>query len=82
MQRWHKGPGPKVAATRQNRNNGHSRQTTVICEKEEGNGGWRSGELSCLGRRGPVYKTHKKTLELEFVKRANGMSNGFREIRK
>jgi hypothetical protein len=44
--------------------------------------GWRSRQLSPLGRRGPAYKTLKKTLELEFVKRANEMSSGYREIRK
>jgi hypothetical protein len=43
-----------------------------------GIGGWSSRPL---GRRGPTYKTLKKTLELQFVKRANGMSSGFRKMR-
>jgi hypothetical protein len=41
--------------------------------------GWSSRQLSRLGRGGPTYKTLKKTLELEFVKRANGMCSGFRK---
>jgi hypothetical protein len=44
--------------------------------------GWSSGQLSPLGRIGPAYKTLKKILELEFVKRTNGTSNGFQKMRK
>jgi hypothetical protein len=43
---------------------------------------WSSRQLTPLGRRGPACKTLKKTLELEFVKRANGMSSGFWKMRK
>jgi hypothetical protein len=39
-------------------------------------GGWSSGQLSPLGRRGPTYKTLKKTLELQFAKQADEMSSG------
>jgi uncharacterized damage-inducible protein DinB len=42
--------------------------------------GWRSRELSPLGRGGPTYKTLRKNLELEFVKRANGMSSRLRRM--
>jgi hypothetical protein len=45
-------------------------------------GGWSSKQLSLLGKSVSVYKTPKKTLELEFVKRENGMSSVSREIRK
>jgi hypothetical protein len=41
-----------------------------------GFGGQSSGQLSPLGGGGLTYKILKKTLELEFVKRANGMSSG------
>jgi hypothetical protein len=44
--------------------------------------GLSSRQLSPLGIRGLAYKTLMKTLELEFVKRANGVSSGFRKIRK
>jgi hypothetical protein len=37
-------------------------------------------ELSPLGRGGPPYKTLKKTLELEFMKRANRMSSGLQRM--
>jgi hypothetical protein len=47
-----------------------------------GIGGWSPRHLSPLGRIGPIYKTLKKTLELEFVMRANGMSSGFQKMRK
>jgi hypothetical protein len=45
-------------------------------------GRWSSRQLSPMGRGGMSYKTLKKTLELEFVKRANGMPSRFRKIRK
>jgi hypothetical protein len=38
-------------------------------------GGWSSGQLSPLGSRGQTYKILKKTLELESVKQAKGMSS-------
>jgi hypothetical protein len=41
-----------------------------------GIGGWSSGQLSPLGRGGPTYRTLKKTIKLEFVRRANGMPSG------
>jgi hypothetical protein len=41
-----------------------------------GIGGQSSGQPSPLGGGVPTYKTFKKTLELEFVERANGMSSG------
>jgi hypothetical protein len=44
--------------------------------------GWSSKQLSPLGRRVLAYEALKKTLELEFVKRACGMSSGFRKIWK
>jgi hypothetical protein len=47
-----------------------------------GNGGWSSRHLSPLKRRGPIYKNLKKTLELEFMKRAIGMSSRFQKMRK
>jgi hypothetical protein len=46
-----------------------------------GIGGWSSGQLSPLGRGGPMYKTLEKTLELEFVKRANGMASRLLKVR-
>jgi hypothetical protein len=52
------------------------KRTTVI-----GIGGWSSRELSPLGRRRSAYRTLKKTLELEFVKRATGMFGGLQEVR-
>jgi hypothetical protein len=39
-------------------------------------GGWSSGQLSPLRRRGPISKILKKTLELESVKQAKGMPSG------
>jgi hypothetical protein len=39
-------------------------------------GGWSLGQLSPLGRRGPTYKILKKTVELESVKQAKGMTSG------
>jgi hypothetical protein len=36
IQKWHKGPRPKTAATRQNRNKGPKRQTAAVREKVEG----------------------------------------------
>jgi hypothetical protein len=48
------------------------KRATVI-----GIGGWSSKQLSPLGRRVSVYEVLKKTLELEFVKRARRMSAGF-----
>jgi hypothetical protein len=47
-----------------------------------GIGGQSSRQLSPLGRGGPTYKTLMKTLELEFVKWANGTSSGFQKMRK
>jgi hypothetical protein len=44
-------------------------------------GGWSSGQLSLLGRGGPTYKILKMTLELEFLKRALGMSIGLQQMR-
>jgi hypothetical protein len=43
--------------------------------------GWSSGQLSPLGRGGPTYKILKMALELEFVKRAPGISIGLRQMR-
>jgi hypothetical protein len=42
--------------------------------------GWSSRQLSPLGRGGSTYKILKMTLELEFVKRANGMSSGLQSM--
>jgi hypothetical protein len=53
------------------------KRATVI-----GIGGWSSKQLSPVRRRVSAHKTLKKTLELKSVKRANGMSSVFREIRK
>jgi hypothetical protein len=53
------------------------KRATVI-----GIGGWSSRQLSPLGRRVSAYEALKTTLELEFVRRAHGMSSGFRKIRK
>jgi hypothetical protein len=39
-------------------------------------GGWSSGQLSPLGRRGPTYKILKKTLDLRFTKQADEMPSG------
>jgi hypothetical protein len=47
------------------------KRTTAI-----GIGGWSPGQLSHLGRGGSTYETLKKTLELEFVRRANGKPSG------
>jgi hypothetical protein len=52
-------------------------RTTVI-----GIAGWSSRQISPLGRRVSAYEVLKKTLELEFVKRACGLSSGFRKMRK
>jgi hypothetical protein len=41
-----------------------------------GSGRWSSGQLSLLGRGGPTYKSLKKTIGLEIVKRAVGISSG------
>jgi hypothetical protein len=45
-----------------------------------GIGGWSSRQLSPLRRDGPTYKTLKKTPELEFMKRANGLSSGLQRM--
>jgi hypothetical protein len=45
-------------------------------------GRWSSRQLSLLGRRVSAYEALKKTLDLEFVKRARGMSSGLWKIRK
>jgi hypothetical protein len=44
-------------------------------------GEWSSGQLSPVGRGGPFYKTSRKTLQLEFVKQANGMPRRLRKVR-
>jgi hypothetical protein len=46
-----------------------------------GTGGWSSGQLSPVERGGQTYKILKMTLELEFLKRAPGMSIGLRQGR-
>jgi hypothetical protein len=82
MQPWHKGPKAETVAKKKNENMGHTRRMATIFETTKGIGGWSSGQLSPLGRRAPAYKTVKKALDLEIVKQTNGMSSGFREIRK
>jgi hypothetical protein len=52
------------------------RETAMI-----GIGGWSSGLISHLGGGGPTYKTLKKTVDLEFVKRTNGLSSGLWIVR-
>jgi hypothetical protein len=58
------------------------RQASAIRKKEEGIEGWSSRQLPPFGRRVSAYEDRKKTLELEFVKRARGMSSSFGKIRK
>jgi hypothetical protein len=44
--------------------------------------GWSSRQLSPPGRRVLAYEDFKKTLELDFMKRACGMSSGIQKIKK
>jgi hypothetical protein len=79
-QMWASNPESTAAPWRRKGNKGSRRQAAATPEEEEcpaiGIGGWSSGQLSHLGRGGPTYKTHKKILELEFVKQASGMPSG------
>jgi hypothetical protein len=80
MQQWHKGLRPETAATRQNEKDYLSRKQPLYLKKNRatviGIRGLSSRHLSHLGRRGPSYRTLKKTLELEIEKQALGISSG------